>query len=70
MVQPAPDFNCVLTLIGVSLAVWVHDWTTACFDFCFDLHVAPPLTVVVYTSPYTAFNSSFCFHSALLSPTN
>ena len=49
------------------LAVWIHTATTTCFDFGFDLHVGPPLTVVVYASTYTAFKSRFRFHSAFLS---
>lgn len=52
MRAPAPDFTLVLSLMLLVsfhlqklLTVRVHAWTTACFDFGFDLHVHTPFLV-------------------------
>ena len=44
MAPPPPALTLVLTRIGspVQLAVRIHDWTTACFDFGFNLHRGSP----------------------------
>ena len=50
----------------VRLAVWVHVWTTTCFDFGFDLHAGFPvqLTIVIHMNPCAALNAGLCFHCA------